>query len=463
MRHSNQLIFALLSLLGYSMLVADSITIEPARDNTIYSKNDAASNALGILLTSTTGQANTRRCLLAFDVASQVPAGSTITGADLILTLREAAPGSGTIDHSLHRVMQDWGEADSFGNSGNGAPATQGDVTWSDRFFPDTKWSTPGGDFVDTPSASTPVGEDLVPITWASTPGMVSDVQAWLDAPGENHGWIILGSEDVLYTARKFFSRESSDLSLRPALDIEYTPPDSSSAYFRVTKTFSDGRDDTVDVMINCNGGLPLQQSFTIKGGGPGVNFVVQELDGEDTVCEVTESGGPDGYRAIYNEGTGCRWDGVAPGQYSCEIDNAAEPAVFTVNGQWVVTGVETVDSELVSDVSVYCTNEISGGFHNGTEYQFDGTLTGEWDVLEVSVDTLEHSAECRAEPHSNQSGVETANDCGPRFITAGGASTCTMIYTLFFEGIPVLSDAALAILALLMAVFGFTALRRVP
>ena len=57
--------------------------------------------------------------------------------------------------------------------------------------------------------------------------------------------------------------------------DVEMT------AKFNVTKEFSNGDTGDVEVTLNCNGGLPLQQSFTISGGDPaGVTFTVDQPAG---------------------------------------------------------------------------------------------------------------------------------------------------------------------------------------
>ncbi|RMF61868.1 MAG: T9SS C-terminal target domain-containing protein, partial [Bacteroidetes bacterium] len=86
------------------------------------------------------------------------------------------------------------------------------------RFFDSTPWTTPGGDFDDTPSASTTV-DGPGTYTWSST-NMVGDVQDWLERPEENFGWILLGEELVSRSARRFDSRESST---PPTLTITYS------------------------------------------------------------------------------------------------------------------------------------------------------------------------------------------------------------------------------------------------
>jgi hypothetical protein len=58
-------------------------------------------------------------------------------------------------------------------------------------------------------------------------------------------------------------------------------------------------------------------------------------------------------------------------------------------------------------------------------------------------------------------SAVETKTDCGPMAISPGNGNSCTFYYTVFFEGIPTLSQYGLAIMALLMLGVGFVGFRR--
>ena len=50
---------------------------------------------------------------------------------------------------------------------------------------------------------------------------MVADVQAWLDNPASNFGWLMLGDETAIATAKRFDTRESAS---PPMLTIEFTP-----------------------------------------------------------------------------------------------------------------------------------------------------------------------------------------------------------------------------------------------
>jgi hypothetical protein len=157
--------------------------------------------------------------VLAFDIAGHIPPGSTITAVTLSLNM------SRTIDAiprivELHKLLADWGEGTSMasGGEGEGAPATPNDATWRHRFFDTIFWTIEGGDFSATVSASQSVG-DVGQYMWSSAQ-MVADVQSWLNNPGSNFGWLVLGDESTSPTARRFDTRESAS---PPVLTIQYT------------------------------------------------------------------------------------------------------------------------------------------------------------------------------------------------------------------------------------------------
>ena len=59
--------------------------------------------------------------------------------------------------------------------------------------------------------------------TWATVPALVSDVQLWLDTPALNYGWVMVGNEATLETAKRFESRESADSTRHPMITVVYT------------------------------------------------------------------------------------------------------------------------------------------------------------------------------------------------------------------------------------------------
>lgn len=201
------------------------VTLEPIKDNTLYeSTAGELSNGAGqhFFVGRTNQPANSiRRALVAFDVAGNIPANSTILTVTLTLNMSQTTSTAHTV--SLHRVTADWGEGTSVatGNEGGGAPSTTGDATWLHRFFNTTLWSTAGGDFVATPSAETSVGA-IGLYTWGSTQAMVNDVQQWLDTPTSNFGWLLKGNEASQPTSKRFDSRQNTNPALRPRLTITY-------------------------------------------------------------------------------------------------------------------------------------------------------------------------------------------------------------------------------------------------
>jgi hypothetical protein len=123
----------------------------------------------------------------------------------------------------LQRVTQGWGEGTSnaSGQEGAGTSATVGDATWLHALYDTDLWQTPGGSFEPAVSAMTSVNLQGAYL-WGSTPKMVSDIQSWLELPSQNYGWILVGNESSLPTAKRFRSRHYPDAAFRPMLIITY-------------------------------------------------------------------------------------------------------------------------------------------------------------------------------------------------------------------------------------------------
>lgn len=201
-----------------------TVNIQPGRDTTIYEEGTSLANGSGTyLFAGNTAAGNARRALLWFDVSAVVPAGATVTSALLTLNISKTRAPINTLN--LHRLTATWGEgtANATGEEGRGGAAGTGDATWSRRGTQSLSWGTPGGDFSETASASAQVGASGK-VAWGSTEGVVADVQAWVNAPESNAGWILIGVEAGSQTAKRFDSRESGVQSNAPILTIEYTP-----------------------------------------------------------------------------------------------------------------------------------------------------------------------------------------------------------------------------------------------
>jgi len=213
-----------------SPLWAETVFIEATQDNTLYEslEGDVSNGAGDHFFVGRTAQGEKRRSLIAFKNLNAIPAGAAIKSVKLYIHLsREETPPS-TIN--LLRVQANWGEgaSDAEGNEGKGAPAQTGDATWVYRFYKNQTWTQPGGDFPEVASASMSVGGQGTHIFESN--GMVADVQDWVDNPGSNFGWILIGDE-MNTSAKRFDSRTNPDSAWQPLLVVEYTATGTSFDY----------------------------------------------------------------------------------------------------------------------------------------------------------------------------------------------------------------------------------------
>jgi hypothetical protein len=200
------------------------VEIPAVKDNTIYGPNSTGnSNGAGdYFFVGATNALELRRGLVAFHVADSIPAGSLISMVTLSLTMSKTISGVQAVN--VHRVLADWGEGASNAalQEGTGAAAQTGDATWIYRFFNTLAWTTAGGDFVGTTSATQSVGS-VGAYTWTGA-GLVADVQAWVNDPSIDFGWALVDGEATLASAKRFNSRTNPTAASRPVLIVEYTP-----------------------------------------------------------------------------------------------------------------------------------------------------------------------------------------------------------------------------------------------
>lgn len=233
--HTNHLfiilvVLAILLVLCLSgMARAETVTLGAAADSTLYSQDGSLSNGAGnSIFAGRTSGSEIRRALIRFDLTF-IPAGSTVNNATLTLYCSRTRASAENI--VLHKLNATWGESISHasGGEGGGAPAASGDATWTHRYFDTVPWISPGGDFAATTSATISVNNQNQYYSWSSA-GMASDVQAWVNTPGSNYGWIIIGNESTDQSTKRFESRQSTSLANRPSLSITYTAPSNTGA-----------------------------------------------------------------------------------------------------------------------------------------------------------------------------------------------------------------------------------------
>jgi hypothetical protein len=246
-----------------------SITLEPEADNTIYEENDNSNGAGVYLFAGATNNNNARRTLVRFDL-SGIPAGATVTGAELQLS----ANRGDNSDIAVHRLLAAWGEGTSQApaNQGQGTDPANGDATWNFRFHQDSSWSIAGGDFVAEASATANLANGQR-ASWNSE-DLIADVQQWVNDSTTNNGWILVGPEDVPGSAMRMGSREGStppelivtyeitttNLPVLRAEDLRVTVrPNPASEQLWVDWGFSD-QPEQLSVTVQTVLGQPLKQ-----------------------------------------------------------------------------------------------------------------------------------------------------------------------------------------------------------
>jgi hypothetical protein len=199
--------------------------VTATRDNTLYqSGSGSLSNGAGeSLFVGRTNRGPIRRAVVAFDLAGKVPVGAKVRSATLTMHMSKSQIGG--IRVRLHRLSADWGEAGSRaeGEQGGGASPQPGDVTWTHRFSGGQAWSTPGSDFATAESGAVVV-DQIGAYSWSSEQ-LIADVQAWVDDPSKNFGWVLIGDEANAQTTKRFHSRESVSEGSRPSLRVEFAGP----------------------------------------------------------------------------------------------------------------------------------------------------------------------------------------------------------------------------------------------
>lgn len=102
-----------LASLGGSLASAGTVNINPSKDNTLYEYDPDIgdlSNALGMhFFAGKTAMNVLRRGALAFDIAGNIPPGSTITAVSLSANVSRT-PTNTAYAMELHALLADWGK-----------------------------------------------------------------------------------------------------------------------------------------------------------------------------------------------------------------------------------------------------------------------------------------------------------------------------------------------------------------
>jgi len=283
------------------------------------------------------------------------------------------------------------------------------------------------------------------------------------------------------------------------ALPLLANAQEQEQTTFEVNKFFTDGNPSEVEVTLNCFTGIPLVQSQMISES-QNVVFIVESFADGELDCNVTEEE-VFGYTADYNDGLlgspdACVYEDVGIGDSNvCDITNTPDPVEIVIEKDWIIEGPggDSVDQNFY--VTMLCNAEIIGGVQLGVGDGFGGacllgpakegaiggdappgelwclTMHGYGDeIFTPEVIPNYPSSICQAGETVYDSAVESDNGCAPPIqggtgrtlvVSAGVGDSCTITNTVFFEGIPTLSQYGMAILALLMLGVGFVGFRR--
>ncbi len=263
-------ILLLLTLISIEFTLAQTVTLNPDKDNTLYesASGDVSNGAGDYLFFGQTNQGDLRRALISFDVASALQPGDSVTNVLLRFEVSKV-PNNTSRTTNIHALTASWGEGSSNagGQEGTGTAATTGDATWTMAFFGGTNpvpWANAGGDF--NPTASGSVDVTGTGAYSASSAQMIADVQDWLNNPSNNNGWILIGEEGTNASAKRINSRENSSNSL--SLQIDFLRP-------VALKSKSD-LDQAVSVFPN-----PVSSTFEIKSNAEINTIEVLDLSGK--------------------------------------------------------------------------------------------------------------------------------------------------------------------------------------
>jgi hypothetical protein len=263
---------------------------------------------------------------------------------------------------------------------------------------------------------------------------------------------------------------------------------------FTVTKNFTD--DDNggpfnpteVEVTINCFTGLPLTQTQSIDQNQE-LEFVVEDFADGTLDCDISENlDAPElaGYTPTYTAGgdssgtsddDGCHFDDVTLGAANtCAIQNDADPVPVEIEKDWIIEGMGGDQVNQYFELTLYCDSHIVGsdprgpaqiGCSNGlgkSQYSYDSCLElpGNGDTIFTPHVIPEWpSTHCWVDEDVYDDSVEVDNNCGDINVSHGEGDSCLITNTVFFEGIPTLSQYGMAIMALLMLGLGLVGFRR--
>ncbi|MEK7583658.1 MAG: DNRLRE domain-containing protein, partial [Patescibacteria group bacterium] len=181
--------------------------------------NQGGQSALAIGLAN--GPLKNRRSLIKFNL-SAVPAGATITNAELQLTCIYKWNSNADNVVNAHRILRPWVE----GTSADGTWIRQVASSWFHTNYPE-QWGQPGADQIGVDRSTSTMGSATITATCTNTTYSwnldTATVTDWVNNPSTNYGMMLTGNESTQDITRQFASSENATTANRPKLFITYT------------------------------------------------------------------------------------------------------------------------------------------------------------------------------------------------------------------------------------------------
>ncbi len=260
-----------------------------------------------------------------------------------------------------------------------------------------------------------------------------------------------------------------------------------SFATFEVDFNFDDNNPVATTAYISCDGGLPIKSEQEIKDGDNIIFVVNHPEDPNDIDCRVWVDD-VDNYTTDYEcynsdsscsdydlsddnaDGPGCFYTSVELlDENECEVDLYPDDALLEVYKTWEVLGnraqanLDTIDFKARLIACASDQGVIQDSVLTDRGYCVRKTVTGPGPQhMDVYFNTHWEGNTIRIFERIFDSSVESdASDCPNFTVFPGGDYECTVVNTVFYEGIPTLNQYGLAIMVLLMLGVGFVGFRR--
>ena len=226
-----------------------------------------------------------------------------------------------------------------------------------------------------------------------------------------------------------------------------------TTATFPTNLDITNGAMDTLNVELTCNNGTPLVQDFDL-GNGDSVTFSVQNIDIATAACSIALSGVDAGYQVA--DTVDCDWAaGELTDVNTCDL--VVEPIATAV---LVFTSVDTggdasIDPAFETVISCMNVSPTTGpNFIDVTVTDTSGAFSANWYA------DPDGGTDCTVDMTGVDSAVE-GDSCAFSFDVGDAEAGCDVEGTVFFEGIPTLSQYGMAVMVLLMLGVGFVGFRR--